>query len=69
MLLDPLWLAAAARSRRPGATPAEEEAAVLAAEGGVLTWDELQYERYRGLDPSREHELQVGGACRQGGRQ
>ena len=60
-MLDPLALAASAR-RRPGAPPpaaaAEAEAAAALAVEGV-SWQELQRERYRDLDPSREHELQV----------
>ncbi|KAI3427156.1 hypothetical protein D9Q98_007093 [Chlorella vulgaris] len=70
LLLDPITLAGTSQRRRhgqqqqqqqglPAAVLAEEEAAGLAAEG--TSREELDFERYRDLDPAREHELQQHG--------
>lgn len=60
LLLDPAALTAATQGRllSVGAAAAAE-AAELAAEGGGGSWEAVQRERYRDLDPAREHELQV----------
>ncbi|KAL4855283.1 putative MscS family protein [Chlorella vulgaris] len=68
LLLDPITLAGTSLHRRhsqqqqqglPATVLAEEEAAGLAAEG--TSREELDFERYRDLDPAREHELQQHG--------
>jgi hypothetical protein len=64
LLLDPLTLAASARSQRqPGAAAAAAEAEVRALREEGTTPEGLQYQRYRDLDIAREHELAGPGAA------